>query len=536
MKKAFVLAFLAAMALSAAYEVSFLAITGNNGTVVSANISCVPGSGDGVSLALPPSFDKDTVDSMIDAYGQASERTGRSCLSTVSFSPDEGDIEGPSGGLQFYLFYYTVLSGKPYPSNFIATGQIDGNGNVYPVGGEFEKALAAKERGYGRFIARPSTIYDYYLLSTLNSTDFQIVFVSTLKDARSFLDTGRPPAFDAGYLVEMPEEINEPSPYNSSWLEKYDAWMDGDFINGVKNSKMPEELKEKYLESYNRSMELESLGYDYTAANYLFLNLASIRALNRMANGEEISRGEVDRCIAGFREFVPSYESYELYAGAVSRFERANELEFDNESNISSTEFENAYELERALLWCTLAETLYNGSAEGNSTNMEVLKAALQPRLYNISYSGDDADRARRLFIAGEYLASYYELSYFMSEDSPKPVLRGNYTTEWGSAFAGQAYYLNRTGQQSASAASLANYMEGMRYYLLEGSAGAAEGAGLDAEKNAAGAQFAKETKENGFKILTVLIAIAAVMAIAYAMAYAERARCYAYGDKRKNG
>ncbi len=535
MKKAFAMAFLAAMAISAAYEVHFPAISGSNGTIVSANISCVPGSGDGVSLMLPPSFDKDTVDSMINAYGQASERTGKSCLSTVVFNPEEGDIEGPSGGLEFHLFYYAVLSGKAYPPDVIATGQIDDSGNVYPVGGEFEKAVAARAKGYRHFLAMPSTIYDYYLLSTLNGTDFQVVFVSTLSDARSFIDTGRAPKFDAGYLVETPEAINEDSPYNASWLEKYDAWMKGDFINGINDAKMPKELRERYLESYNISVELEQKGYYYTAANYLFLNLASIKALNRMANGGNISRDEVDSCIAQYRGFAPTYGTYELYAGAVSRFERANELKFDTTGNLSSTEFENAYELERALLWCRMAESLYNGSAKGNGLNMEVLKSALQPRLYNISYSGDDADRARRLFIAGEYLASYYELSYFMSADSLKPELMKNYTTKWGSAFAGQAYYLNKTGQQSASASSLANYMEEMRYYLV-GGANATGNANLEASKNAAEAQFAQETGESGFKILTVLIAIAAVMAIAYAMAYAGKARGYAYGDKRKNG
>jgi|GEM_PF-4356891 len=535
MKKTLMLAFLAAMALSAAYEVHFPAISGSNGTIVSANISCVPGSGDGVSLMLPPSFDKDTVDSMISAYGQASERTGKSCLSAVVFNPEEGDIEGPSGGLEFHLFYYAALSGKTYPSDVIATGQIDDSGNVYPVGGEFEKALAARAKGYRHFLVRPSTIYDYYLLSTLNGTDFQVVFLSTLKDARSFLDTGKAPKFDSGYLVETPKALNEGSPYNASWLIKYDAWMKDDFMNGINDAKMPTELKERYLESYNISVGLEQKGYCYTAANYMFLNLASIKALNRMANGGNASRSEVDACIAQYRGFAPTYGTYELYAGAVSRFERANELKFDTTSNLSSTEFENAYELERALLWCKMAGALYNDSAKGSDTNTEVLRSVLQAKLYNISYSGEDADRARRLFIAGEYLASYYELSYFMSDDSPRPELMGNYTTKWGNAFAGQAYYLNKTGQQSASAASLSNYMDEMGRYLVGGGAGLAENAGLDAEKNASEAQFAQETRENGFKILTVLMAIAAVMAIAYAMA-AGKARGYAYGDKRKNG
>jgi hypothetical protein len=516
-----------AASLASAYEVSFPAITGNEGAIVTANITCVPGRGNGVSLDLPPSFDKATIDSLINAYALAKAETGSHCASTVSFGPEEGQIEGPSGGLRFFLFYHSVLSGKGYGEKTMATGQIDGNGGLYPVGGELEKAEKAKEEGYKQFIAMPSTIYDYYALSGLNGTDFQVVLVNDIQDAAAFAENGNVPTFDPSYLVEMPKETNITSPYNSSWLKPHYAWMEQDFIYQLNRSKMPDGIRAAYMESYRKSEQIASLGYDYSAANYLFLNLANVRAFNRIADNRKINRSEVDSCVAGPRAFSPDIATYELYAGAVSRFERANELAFDYTENISSTEFGNAYALEKALLWCRLAESLLNSSAKG-SINTDVMQAVLKSGLYNASWKGDDVERARRLYVAGEYLASYHELAYFMAEDSPMPQLRENYTTKWGNAFASQAYYLNMTGQQSAGSASLANYMEQAKYFVSD----AEQGSVLIGNSAAVPGQGAAE---NGFKMLIVLIAIAAVLAAAYlALGRNVRRKVKKHGSGRK--
>jgi hypothetical protein len=466
---------------------------------------------------------------MLNAYALAKERTGNACRSTISFGSENGKIEGPSGGLQLYLFYYSVLSGKPFPNDLIASGEIGENGNIYPVGGEYEKAKAAKDRSYRHFLANPATIYDYYALSKLNDSSFHVVFVNTLGDARTFIDTGNAPEFDIGYLVETPKEINKTCPYGASWLAKYYAWMADDFENQMSETRMPDELKEKYWESFNKSLALGRMGYHYTAANYMFLNLENIRAFNRVAEKRPIDRTEVDKCIGGFRAFSPTYGTYEFYAGASSRFERANELTFDTGDNLSSTKFENAYMLEQALLWCRLAEDLYNDSESGSNIDASGLQSALRPALYNFSFQGENVERARRLFVAEEYLASYYELSYFLSDERIMPELKANYSSKWGNAFAGQAYYLNATGQPSEGSASLANHIDGMGDYVFETVPGYA---GFGPENAKTEEQLAQEARESGFKILTVLIAVALVMAIAYAIA---KPRSQSHGNKRKS-
>lgn len=72
-------------------------------------------------------------------------------------------VGGPSAGLAFALATYYLLSNKSFPDLVAATGTIDNYGNIYRVGGIFEKALAAAESGKKVFIVPigQSVVYDY---------------------------------------------------------------------------------------------------------------------------------------------------------------------------------------------------------------------------------------------------------------------------------------------------------------------------------------------------------------------------------------
>ena len=56
-------------------------------------------------------------------------------------------IEGPSAGLAIAIATYGALAEKDVPDTISATGQIDADGSVYPVGGVFPKAKKAHEMG-----------------------------------------------------------------------------------------------------------------------------------------------------------------------------------------------------------------------------------------------------------------------------------------------------------------------------------------------------------------------------------------------------
>lgn len=66
-------------------------------------------------------------------------------------SPAE-KIDGPSAGLAIALAVYGALKGEDVPDYISATGQIDADGTVYPVGGVYEKAKAAHDVGVKIFL------------------------------------------------------------------------------------------------------------------------------------------------------------------------------------------------------------------------------------------------------------------------------------------------------------------------------------------------------------------------------------------------
>ncbi|MCX6774444.1 MAG: hypothetical protein NTY68_05640, partial [Candidatus Micrarchaeota archaeon] len=185
-KLVLVVVLLLGLSFSQYYTVSFPAVSGDQGVIIDSRMSCDK-TGDRTNLALPPSFDQATVESIINAYSLARNVTNSTCESSVQFDSSEESIQGPSGGLQFHLFYYQMLIGMEYRTNVIATGQIDQDGNVIPVGGEEEKAKIAKERGYKYFITKPASIYDYDILMKMNSSDFRVIMVNNASDAREFI-------------------------------------------------------------------------------------------------------------------------------------------------------------------------------------------------------------------------------------------------------------------------------------------------------------------------------------------------------------
>jgi hypothetical protein len=528
-KLALVLAVLVGLSFSQYYDVNFPAVSGNQGVIVSSRMSCDPG-GDRVNLGLPPSFDKATVDSIINAYYLASEAANSSCESSVQFGSEEQSIEGPSGGLQFHLFYYQMLIGMEYRTDVMATGQVDEEGNVMPVGGEEEKAEIAKEKGYRYFITKPASVYDYYILMRMNSSDFRVILVNNASDAREFIRKDKSPEFNISYLIATPKEINESSPYDSEWLGKYYGWMHDEYKqeiakldNGV--------LKDEYQKAYDKGLALEGKGYHYSSANYMFVNLASIEALNMMKEGKMADRAEVDECISGFRNFVPSYGTYEIYSGAASRIERANEFEPSGEANISSVYFSNSYVLTESLLWCKLAKELAKDSEKGNDVDTSVLRNLLQGYLYNFSNKGDDVDRARRLFIKDEYLGSYYELSYYISSQDKNATMKESYDTKWGNAFAAHAYYINTTnGSNPQASIALANYLDAMHSLVIRN--GSESRGAPQSDANAESSGLSQESQYG--LIILLIIVVLALMFIIYRV-IKQKNRGKEYGSRKKN-
>jgi len=72
-------------------------------------------------------------------------------------------VGGPSAGLSFALAIYYLLNNKTFPTYVAATGTIDSNGNIGPVGNIFEKALTSAQAGKKIFLVPKgqSIVYKY---------------------------------------------------------------------------------------------------------------------------------------------------------------------------------------------------------------------------------------------------------------------------------------------------------------------------------------------------------------------------------------
>ncbi len=110
------------------------------------------------------------------------ELVGISTIDSFPFQVDiRGEIGGPSGGLLFALGLYDLLTpGDLTGGRVIAgTGQIDVEGNVYPIGGIEEKIVAAERAGADAFLVPQQNMAE----ARRAGADIRLIPVKTFQDA-----------------------------------------------------------------------------------------------------------------------------------------------------------------------------------------------------------------------------------------------------------------------------------------------------------------------------------------------------------------
>lgn len=101
---------------------------------------------------------------------------------------DSGAVGGPSAGLAFSLAVIDVLSPGELTGGMkvAATGTIDGNGNVGPVGGVSQKTAVVTDEGYDVFLV-PSSEVD--AVRARAGDNLQVIPVDTLEEALEALSS-----------------------------------------------------------------------------------------------------------------------------------------------------------------------------------------------------------------------------------------------------------------------------------------------------------------------------------------------------------
>jgi ATP-dependent Lon protease len=90
--------------------------------------------------------------------------------------------DGPSAGITIATAIASLLSGRPVRSEVAMTGEITLTGQVLPIGGLKEKALAAQRNGIRRVIAPAENEQDIDEIPEHLRKDLEFVFVSTIDE------------------------------------------------------------------------------------------------------------------------------------------------------------------------------------------------------------------------------------------------------------------------------------------------------------------------------------------------------------------
>ena len=103
----------------------------------------------------------------------------------LRYSVKTGEVLGPSAGLAFALEMVSTLTGRDLARGrrVVATGVLDGQGRVAPVGGIAQKSIACRENGIEVFIVPRENAEE----ATRSGGSVTVVGVATLRDALRYL-------------------------------------------------------------------------------------------------------------------------------------------------------------------------------------------------------------------------------------------------------------------------------------------------------------------------------------------------------------
>jgi ATP-dependent Lon protease len=108
--------------------------------------------------------------------------------------------DGPSAGITIATALASLLSERPVRSDVAMTGEITLTGQVLPIGGLKEKALAAQRHGIKRVIAPALNEPDLEELPAHLREDLELVFVSEMDEVLDLALEPRPAARKAKAL------------------------------------------------------------------------------------------------------------------------------------------------------------------------------------------------------------------------------------------------------------------------------------------------------------------------------------------------
>ncbi|MEM2948079.1 MAG: S16 family serine protease [Candidatus Anstonellales archaeon] len=472
------------------------AIAGEEGGFV--NAVMVIGEGNSTYLEIPPYIGITTQNSFMTATNLAKKISGKECSFGISFPhTNVENIDGPSGGIVFTIYAYSLLANMTPREDTMATGSVDENGNIGSVGGVYEKALVSKKIGKKFFLAPKPSISEYMLTKELEDENFTILYVGSVEEALGFMFLNiTPEGIKLKRTEKIPEEENG---WKVDGFDEIAEEMMGMEESELSDAKIPQEIYNYVQESIALQKELLRRGYQYSAANDAFTiltDLRTIRDVNSKTLEEKIS--EVEECINATTLNQKTEENWEWVVGAEVRKKWAeNEVKVVKAAKpeLKEEKYILMNKLEYAHGWCEIAQQL-NKKSGGKVLNESAYKERAKEIIGKVEKqivtleAANHVENAKKLYDEGKYLAAGYEAIFAKSindaRTGKKSEVGTEYRTMWGKLYGSQARF-----SSGAEVTNLANYLE--EFFL-------------EAEENAVWEEGSKEEKSGGECYSTMII------------------------------
>jgi len=422
------------------------AVVGDGSGLVIISIRIIPGSGE-VFLSTFPQTGTSTQESLDDAAQYAFKKYGeRNCDAVVSIntSGSAGYVDGPSAGAAFTVLTYGALEGLEPREDAIITGTVEPNGEVGPVGGMYEKALAAVSSGAKYFVVPQRTFFDVLLLRNLASSyGLHVVEITSVDEAIDFMLHNK--SITSQPFERKPEPVPDLDSYDTSGIEPF-----GDIaarmiaIEKQVVDNLPEtdnesaSIKSYFRSSIERQQAIREKGYFFTAANDAFLDyiqVSTISAILIESPDLDTKKKDVLDCLESLPEVNKTDGNFEWVVGSDLR-----KVWAINRLNITDTAKpklqEEKYLVYNELMysdaWCSVSKVLSeNAQPSGQKINESAWQSLAESKIHEAEQSQvSDADLKERLLSAktsfenGKYGASIFDSTYVieMSNASKETV------------------------------------------------------------------------------------------------------------------
>ncbi len=467
MKLLIFLLFIGMLSASTTYlEVPALTEDGG-GALINISLEMRPGAGNVYVSVYPTAggqFQESIVNS-IESVVDDDAMKDKDFLIRTDASRVASSLDGPSAGTAIGILALSLLGDGNVRHDITITGGLDEHGSIIPVGGLVEKAEVASASGKRAILIPSSSLLDDKIgLERIRNT-YKIAIME-YDDFGDAYDAFTDPNAELATAITYPEagfSLTDSGLANITGNTDFEPPVN--LMIGMLDAEV-EKINEDFPDAYayfkrkaGLAHGLYERGYTYSAGNEAFLSLYRIAVLSSDLSSHSINESVVQlhECLDRTRENLAHYSGPpEHFANAELRYYWAeNELAQLSEPASETQAVNYAFSLERARLWCMLAESLSEktGNYSVNISRMKSLDETLLNR-----YAGnmsEDLAKAADAYNKGYYGASLMQITFHESStNSTYDDALANYSgeREWTKMMLAHSRYLDSNREYGENA------------------------------------------------------------------------------------